>query len=109
MGTKTDVKKFNPLQLAALMALFFTAMGVAAISPAMAKLAAHFSGHNYALISTMPTLFIVPSTLWAGAVAGTKVSYRTLSTAGPGAGGGGGAGGLGGGGGPGGPPWGTPW
>lgn len=82
MGTKTDVKKFNPLQLAALMALFFTAMGVAAISPAMAKLAAHFPGHNYALISTMPTLFIVPSTLWAGAVAGKKVSYRTLSTAG---------------------------
>ena len=67
MDTNAGAKKLNPLQLAALMALFFTAMGVAAISPAMAKLAAHFPEHNYALISTMPTLFIVPSTLWAGA------------------------------------------
>lgn len=82
MDTNAGAKKLNPLQLAALMALFFTAMGVAAISPAMAKLAAHFPEHNYALISTMPTLFIVPSTLWAGAVAGKRISYRTLSTVG---------------------------
>lgn len=82
MEADTNQKTYSPLQLAALMALFFTAMGVAAVSPAMAKLAAHFSGYDYALISTMPTLFIVPSTLWAGAAAGKTVSYRTLSTVG---------------------------
>lgn len=51
---------------------FFTSMGVATVSPAMAKLAAQFPSNNYALISTLPTLFIVPTTLWAGAVAGKR-------------------------------------
>ena len=70
------------MQIMAIMAIFFTSMGVAAVSPAMAKFAAHFKGYNYALISTMPTLFVVPTTLWAGSVAGTKVKYKTLSLVG---------------------------
>lgn len=60
----------------------FTSMGVATVSPAMAKLAAQFPSNNYALISTLPTLFIVPTTLWAGAVAGKKIRYRTISLVG---------------------------
>lgn len=54
----------SPLQLISLLAIFFTSMGVATVSPAMAKLAAQFPSNNYALISTLPTLFIVPTTLW---------------------------------------------
>lgn len=69
----------SPLQSISLLAIFFTSMGVATVSPAMAKLAAQFPSNNYALISTLPTLFIVPTTLWAGAVAGKKIRYRTIS------------------------------
>jgi MFS family permease len=76
------IQRLSWLETAALMALFFTSMGVAAISPAMAKLAAAFPGHNYALISTLPTLFIVPTTLWAGTVAGRRLRFRTLSVLG---------------------------
>lgn len=83
MNTSLNFKKpLSPLQATALMAIFFTSMGVATVSPAMAKLAAQFPTHNYALISTLPTLFIVPTTLWAGSVAGKKVRYKTLSTVG---------------------------
>ena len=77
-----SAQKLSPLQVASLMGLFFTAMGVAAISPAMAKLAERFTGYDYALISTLPTLFIVPTTLWAGSAAGKRVRYKTLSTMG---------------------------
>ena len=72
----------SPLQSISLLAIFFTSMGVATVSPAMAKLAAQFPLNNYALISTLPTLFIVPTTLWAGAVAGKKIRYRTISLVG---------------------------
>ena len=72
----------SPLQSISLLAIFFTSMGVATVSPAMAKLAAQFPSNNYALISTLPTLFIVPTTLWAGAVAGKKIRYRTISLVG---------------------------
>ena len=65
----------SPLQSISLLAIFFTSMGVATVSPAMAKLAAQFPSNNYALISTLPTLFIVPTTLWAGAVAGKEIRY----------------------------------
>lgn len=79
---KVAERKLSSLQIAAIMVTFFTSMGVAAISPAMAKMASHFAGYDYALISTLPTLFIVPTTLWAGSVAGKRVSYRMLSTVG---------------------------
>lgn len=78
----TVKKPLSFMQILGIMALFFTSMGVAAVSPAMAKFAAHFPNNNYALISTFPSLFIVPTTLWAGSVAGKKIKYRTLSLVG---------------------------
>ena len=82
MDVSQDRKALSPMRAAALLAIFFTSMGVATVSPAMARLAAQFPDNNYALISTLPTLFVVPTTLWAGSVAGRKISYRALSLAG---------------------------
>lgn len=66
----------------AILSLYFISMGFTVVTPAMAKLAAAFPDNNFSLISTLPTLFVVFATLWAGTVAGKKVKYRTLALTG---------------------------
>lgn len=56
----------------AILSLYFISMGFTVVTPAMAKLAAAFPDNNFSLISTLPTLFVVFATLWAGTVAGKR-------------------------------------
>ena len=76
----TTKNKVGLKETIAILSLYFVSMGFTVVTPAMAKLAAAFPDNNFSLISTLPTLFVVFATLWAGTVAGKKVKYRTLAT-----------------------------
>lgn len=65
----------------AVMSVFFIAMGIGTITPAIQSIAEAFPNLNFStilLVSTLPSLFIIPSTYIAGMVAGNKVGYRPL-------------------------------
>ena len=78
----TTKNKVGLKETIAILSLYFVSMGFTVVTPAMAKLAAAFPDNNFSLISTLPTLFVVFATLWAGTVAGKKVKYRTLALTG---------------------------
>ncbi|HCX64765.1 MAG TPA: MFS transporter [Eubacteriaceae bacterium] len=72
----------NKSTVFSIMAIFFVAMGVGTITPAIANIAAAFPEIPFTtvlLVSTLPSLLLIPSTLIAGSVAGTKIRYRTLA------------------------------
>lgn len=74
--------KSNKLTVFAIMTIFFVAMGVGTITPAIANIAAAFPDVPFTTIllaSTLPSLLIIPSTLITGAVAGKKVGYKPLA------------------------------
>ncbi|SHM21164.1 Predicted arabinose efflux permease, MFS family [Caldanaerovirga acetigignens] len=65
----------------AVMSVFFIAMGIGTITPALQNIAEafpHLPFSTILLASTLPSLFIIPATAWSGMVAGKTVSYRTL-------------------------------
>ena len=65
----------------AIMSVFFIAMGVAITTPAIQDIAEafpHLSFSTILLASTLPSLFIIPSSILAGVAAGSKIKYRTL-------------------------------
>ena len=65
----------------AIMSVFFIAMGIGTITPAIQDIAEafpHLSFSTILLVSTLPSLFIIPSSILAGMAAGSKVGYRTL-------------------------------
>ncbi len=65
----------------AIMSVFFLIIGVTAISPGIQSIAEAFPEVSYStilLVSTLPSLLIIPSSYIAGAVAGSRVKYRTL-------------------------------
>jgi len=65
----------------AVMSVFFIAMGIGTITPAIQNIAEAFPDIAFStilLVSTLPSLTIIPATLFAGAVAGNKMKYRTL-------------------------------
>ena len=69
----------------AVLALFFIGQSAFVINPAMDGLYAQFDSlpiSTVSLISTMVSLAMVPSSLMAGALAGKRVSYRTLAVVG---------------------------
>lgn len=69
----------------AVMSVFFIAMGIGTITPAIQSIAEAFPEIGFStilLVSTLPSLFIIPSTYIAGMVVGTKVGYRPLLIAG---------------------------
>lgn len=64
-----------------LMSVFFVAMGVGTITPALQNLAEAFPEVPFTtvlMLSTLPSLFIIPFTIIAGAVAGTKIGFKPL-------------------------------
>jgi len=75
----TEKRKVSPLSTAAILSLSLIAMGVTAVTPAMATLAQHFAGKDVSWISTLPTLFVVIATIVAGSLMGKGVKYRTLA------------------------------
>lgn len=65
----------------AVMSIFFIAMGVGTITAAIQNIAEAFSQLKFStvlLVSTLPSLFIIPSTALAGMMAGNRIRYRTL-------------------------------
>ncbi len=77
--------KLSKLNIAAVMAIFFIVMGIGTITPAIANIAAAYPDIAFTTIilaNTLPSLFIIPSTLIAGAVAGSKIKYKTLALTG---------------------------
>ncbi|MFZ7119555.1 MAG: MFS transporter [Eubacteriaceae bacterium] len=74
--------KNNKYSLIAVMSIFFIAMGIGTITPAIANIAAAFPDVPFTTIllaSTLPSLLIIPSTLITGMIAGSKVKFKTLA------------------------------
>jgi MFS family permease len=75
------MNKGNISSVIAIMSIFFVLMGVGILTPAIQNIAEAFPDIPFTtilLISTLPSLFIVPSSIISGALAGSKVKYRTL-------------------------------
>lgn len=68
--------------LAAVMTLYFFSLGFCIVTPAMAKFAEAFPYQEYALINSLPTIFIAVAGIAFGFVAGRAVGYRTMAVAG---------------------------
>jgi len=75
----SNPRKVNGLGTVAIMSMFLVVMGITVVTPAMAKFAEAFPNNNFVLISTLPTLFVVISTVWTGSVAGKRLSYKFLA------------------------------
>jgi len=60
------------------MTLFFMSMAIGAINPVLQNIAEAFPDIPFttiALVTTLPSLLIIPTTIIAGNIVGTKVSY----------------------------------
>ena len=65
----------------AIMSVFALIMGGTVVTPALQSLAEAFPETPFSsilLVQTLPSLFLIPSTIIAGSIAGTKVKYKTL-------------------------------
>lgn len=65
----------------AIMAIFFIIPGALIVNPAIQSIAEAYPTISYTivlLLSTIPMLIVVPTSLLAGAIAGNKVTYKTL-------------------------------
>ncbi|MBC3797328.1 MFS transporter [Acetobacterium tundrae] len=72
----------KPLSIFTIMALAFFGMGVGTITPALNAIFVQFNTlpiTTLLLVSTLPSLLVIPATIVAGSVAGSKVKYKTLA------------------------------
>ncbi|MBP2134223.1 MFS family permease [Methanomicrobium sp. W14] len=72
----------SPLVIITIMSIFFLLMGFGTITPALDVIMKAFpdlSISTFYLISTLPSLILVPGSMIAGAIAGTKVKYKVLA------------------------------
>jgi len=79
------MKKSNITTIVSIMTLAFMATCLMAMNPALASIGNAFpeiDGTTLTLISTLSMLVVVPFSLLAGKVAGSKVKYRTLALVG---------------------------
>lgn len=75
-------KTVKPISTFTILAMAFFGMGVGTITPALNAIFVQFSDlpiTTLLLVSTLPSLTVIPATLIAGSVAGSKVKYRTLA------------------------------
>ncbi|WP_203227783.1 MFS transporter [Calorimonas adulescens] len=75
------MNKNKNLVTIAVMSIYFIAMGIGTITPAIQNIAEAFPQIDFTtilLVSTLPSLFIIPSTVLAGMLAGNKMRYKTL-------------------------------
>lgn len=75
------MKKNKTLTTVAVMSIYIIAMGVGTITPAIQNIAMAFPEVPFStvlLVSTLPSLVLIPFTLLTGAIAGSKMSYRSL-------------------------------
>ncbi len=66
----------------AILTLYFFSMGFSLVTPGMAKFAEAFPDREYALINSLPTLFIGLAGLMLGPLAGRRMKFRTLAVLG---------------------------
>lgn len=74
--------KPNKLSVFSVMSIFFIAMGIGTITPAIANIAAAFPEVPFTtilLVSTLPSLLVIPATLITGALLGKQLKYKTAS------------------------------
>ncbi len=75
----------KPISTFTILALAFFGMGVGTVTPALNAIFVQFSDlpiTTLLLVSTLPSLTVIPATMIAGAVAGNKVKYKTLAVLG---------------------------
>ena len=75
-------KTVKPISTFTILAMAFFGMGVGTITPALNAIFVQFADlpiTTLLLVSTLPSLTVIPATLIAGSVAGSKVKYRTLA------------------------------
>lgn len=76
------MNQVKPISAFTILALAFFGMGVGTITPALNAIFVQFSDlpiTTLLLVSTLPSLLVIPATIIAGAVAGSKVKYKTLA------------------------------
>jgi len=81
----TEVKKISSSSLLAIMSIAFISMGIGTITPAIQSIIEAHPGlpvTTVLLVSTLPSLLVIPASLIAGAVAGSKVKYKALASVG---------------------------
>lgn len=69
--------------VAAIMSIFFIAMGIGTITPALNSIMEAYPNlpvSTIYLTSTLPSLAVIPSTIVAGMLAGNKAKYKLLAT-----------------------------
>lgn len=81
MGAYTD-GRVGRCGLASVFTLFFFSLGFAIVTPAMGKFAEAFPDEEYALINSLPTLFVGIAGLLLGPLAGKRMKFRTLAVIG---------------------------
>ncbi|KNZ40658.1 MFS transporter [Acetobacterium bakii] len=72
----------KPISAFTILVLAFFGMGVGTITPALNAIFVQFSDlpiTTLLLVSTLPSLLVIPATIIAGSVAGNKVKYKTLA------------------------------
>jgi len=79
------MEKKGVLAQVAILSLFFISAGASVVNPALQGLAATYSDVPFTtvlLIATLPTLMYIPFSILAGALAGSKIKFRTLALVG---------------------------
>lgn len=75
-------QKVSPMSTFTILAMAFLGMGVGTITPALNAIFVQFSTlpiTTLLLVSTLPSLTVIPATIIAGSVAGNKVKFKTLA------------------------------
>ena len=82
---KTMNQKTSALSGFAVLAIAFITMGVGTVTPALNVIFGAFPQESLTtllLVSTLPSLTVIPATLIAGSLAGNKVKYKNLAIVG---------------------------
>ncbi|MBP2134221.1 MFS family permease [Methanomicrobium sp. W14] len=75
----------SPVVVITIMSIFFLMMGLGVITPALNVIMDAFpdlSISTFLLISNLPSLLMIPGSVIAGVIAGSKMKYRTLAALG---------------------------
>lgn len=84
MSQKRPPSRFLALTLCGVLPVFALAQSVQVINPALQSLSEYYADIPYSvvlLLSSIPSLVVIPVSSAAGALAGRKVGYRTLALA----------------------------
>ncbi|MBF7097778.1 MFS transporter [Alkalibacter mobilis] len=75
------MKKNHITTVLAVLSIYFLLQGKTAVNPSLQNIAQSFSEIPFTtvlLISTLPSIFVIPATIITGQIAGSKVKFKTL-------------------------------